>query len=54
MTKEEYKEQYERLMFEKLTEQNLEKRKLIEEKIKLLRRKYTSSLMEERLKQRRK
>ena len=50
MTKDEYKEEYAKLMMEVLNEKDLEKRKVLNEKLKELQRKYRKSLAEERFK----
>lgn len=50
MTKEEYREQEEKLLMEELNEKDLEKRKEIHNKIEELRRMYKKSLIEQRKK----
>ena len=50
MTKEEYREQEEKLLMEELNEKDLEKRKEIHKKIEELRGKYKKSLFEQRKK----
>ena len=50
MTKEEYREQEEKLLMDELNEKDLEKRKEIHNKIEELRRKYKKSLIEQRKK----
>ena len=48
MTKEEYKKGFEDLMFLKMSERDIEKRKEIDTRIELLRSIYRKSLVEER------
>ena len=48
MTKEEYNEGFEDLMFLKMSERDIEKRKEIDTRIELLRSIYRKSLVEER------
>ena len=50
MTKEEYREQLEKLMMDELNEKDLEKRKEIHKQIEELRTKYKKSLIEQRKK----
>lgn len=50
MTKDEYKEEYAKLMMEVLNEKDLEKRKVLNEKLKEFQSKYRKSLAEERFK----
>ena len=50
MTKEEYREQEEKLLMDELNEKDLEKRKEIHNKIEKLRRMYKKSLIEQRKK----
>ena len=50
MTKDEYKEEYAKLMMKVLNEKDLEKRKVLNEKLKELQSKYRKSLAEERFK----
>lgn len=50
MTKEEYREQEEKLLMDELNEKDLEKRKEIHNKIEELRRMYKKSLIEQRKK----
>ena len=53
MTKEEFKKELEKLRFDELMEKNIEKRKLIHDKIVLLKRQYSHLLAEKMIENRR-
>ena len=49
MTKDEYREEYEKIMMEVLNEKDLEKRKVLNQKLEELKRKYRKNIVEERI-----
>ncbi|MBP3841660.1 MAG: hypothetical protein IK997_06060 [Bacilli bacterium] len=53
MTKEEFKEEYEQLMMEVLNEKDLEKRKILNQKLKELKSKYKKNMIKDINKDRR-